>query len=112
MKRIHDLQELVSYFSEDKKFIHDGYYRIRVFDKETIELAFLVAGPCGDSLVHPQITVSLTESSAIAIKMIDMYATPPLFLDREESNKQKIDQELDKLIEKFLNIKNKNTKIF
>ncbi|MBO0471305.1 hypothetical protein JZO66_12170 [Enterococcus sp. DIV0242_7C1] len=112
MKRIKDLQELVSYFSEDKTFIHDGYYRIRILDKETIELAFLVAGPCGDTLVHPQITVTLTESSALAIKLIDMYVTPPLFLTREESNKQEIDQQLDKLIEKFINIKNKNTKIF
>lgn len=112
MKRINDLHELISYFSEDKTFIYDGYYRIRIFDKETIELAFLVAGPCGDTLVHPQITVTLTESSALAIKMIDTYVTPPLFLKREESNQQEIDQKLDKLIEKFLNIKNKNTKIF
>ncbi|MFD2307949.1 hypothetical protein [Enterococcus termitis] len=111
MKRKANVEKILTFFNEEKVFFHDGYYRIRRLDKETVELAFLIAGPCGDTVAHPQITVSLTESQAIGTKLIDMHATPPLFLSRDSSTEQELDRALDKLIEKFLSNMQKNTKI-
>lgn len=89
-------------FSEDKKFYIDGFYRIRTIDENTVELAYLIAGPCGESIVHPQITVSLKQNQAIGISLIDMDSSPPSFLHRDSNNAHEIDTTLDLLIEKFL----------
>lgn len=101
MNRKKKLDKLMAVFSEKKKFIIDGYYRLRTIDDDTIELAYLVAGPCGDSIAHPQITVSLIKSAPIGTKLIDMYSSPPLFLTRNDDNSAEIDLALDTLIEKF-----------
>ncbi|MBO0438816.1 hypothetical protein JZO69_00370 [Enterococcus sp. DIV0869a] len=110
MMRKTKIDTLMTFFNDEKKFITDGYYRIRTINENTVELAFLVAGSCGETLVHPQITVSLTESpQAIGIKLIDMYSIPPLFLHRNDHTAHEIDTALDHLIEKFSD-KTKNTK--
>ncbi|WP_207694731.1 hypothetical protein DOK67_0000537 [Enterococcus sp. DIV0212c] len=110
MKKKTQIDTLMIFFNDEKKFMTDGYYRIRTINEDTVELAFLVAGSCGETLVHPQITVSLTESKqALGIKLIDMYTTPPLFLHRNNHTAHEIDKALDHLIEKFSS-KIKNTK--
>ncbi|MBP2097722.1 hypothetical protein [Enterococcus rivorum] len=91
-------------FTENKEFIIDGYYRIRTLDSETFELAFLVGGPCGETIVHPQITVKINENEVIGEKLIDMYTTPAKFFSREK-NSLEINQALEELIEKFLKSK-------
>lgn len=88
-------------FTEKKEFISDGYYRIRSLDEETFELAFLVSGSCGETIVHPQITIKLTNHVVVAVKLIDMYTTPAKFYTREK-NSLEIDQALEKLLTKFL----------
>ncbi|MDA9471659.1 hypothetical protein [Enterococcus sp. 5H] len=105
MERLEKLNMLQSVFSEKKKFIGDGYYRIRSIDDVTLELTFLIAGSCGETIVHPQITVTLDQSQAIGTKLIDMDTSPPKFLYRNSSNADEIDDALDNLIEKFLRIK-------
>lgn len=102
MNKIKQLAKLSAVFNEEKRFIKDGYYRLRTLDERTIELAYLIAGPCGESTVHPQITVALDDTRATGIKLIDMASSPPLFLSRDEVNAAKIDCALDQLIEKFL----------
>ncbi|ALS02824.1 hypothetical protein ATZ33_16005 [Enterococcus silesiacus] len=102
MNRKKQLDKLTTVFNEDKRFIKDGYYRIRTIDEGTIELAYLIAGPCGESLPHPQITVALDDTQATGIKLIDMVSSPPLFLSRDDVNAVEIDCALDMLIEKFL----------
>ncbi|WP_086314250.1 hypothetical protein A5821_001858 [Enterococcus sp. 7F3_DIV0205] len=103
------IYELMNIFTEEKKFIIDGYYRIRTIDDHTVEFAYLIAGPCGDTIAHPQITVSLNKTKLIGTKLIDMYSSPPLFLDRDTLNAHEIDSALDNLIEKFIQAA-KNTK--
>lgn len=105
MERIQKLRKLQAIFHEEKKFNGDGYYRLRKIDDFTLEIAFLVAGPCGETIVHPQITVSLTHSKAIGTKLIDLETTPPTILHRTASTSHEIDVALDNLIEKFLSIK-------
>lgn len=102
MNRKRRINQLMSSFDEEKRFITDGYYRIRTLSEHEIELAYLKAGSCGDTIAHPQITVSLSETQAIGEKLIDMDACPPLFLSRDSNNAKKIDNALDDLIEKFL----------
>jgi hypothetical protein len=105
MKRTKKINILAKNFTDEKKFMRDGYYRLRTIDETTIELAFLVAGPCGETLVHPQITVSLNhhQEKAIGIKLMDLQSTPPRFLTRNAANEAEIDAALDELIEKFWN---------
>ena len=102
MNRKQQLDKLLTAFTEEKRFISDGYYRIRTIDQDTLELAFLLAGPCGDSVVHPQITLSINGEQVVGTKLIDMYSSPQSFMHRDEENSQQIDKALDELIEKFL----------
>ncbi|MTD38282.1 hypothetical protein GIX45_06535 [Erwinia sp. CPCC 100877] len=105
MKRIKKINILTKNFTDEKKFMKDGYYRLKTIDETTIEFAFLIAGPCGETLVHPQITVSLNhkQEEAIGIKLIDLHASPPRFLTRDAANEEEIDAALDELIERFWN---------
>lgn len=104
MDRKEKLLYLMTIFDENKRFIQDGYYRIRSLDTDTIELAYLIAGACGESVVHPQITIFMDETQVIGTKLIDMQVSPPLFLHRDTSNACQIDAALDQLIEKFVQI--------
>ncbi|OTN88330.1 hypothetical protein A5819_000783 [Enterococcus sp. 7E2_DIV0204] len=113
MNRKKKLDNLMTLFGDEKKFIIDGYYRLRTIDDDTIELAYLVAGPCGDSIAHPKIIVSLIKSAPIGTKFIDMHSSPPLLLTRNDDNTAEIDRALDTLIQKFESslCKQKNTKM-
>ncbi|EOI06358.1 hypothetical protein UAY_00409 [Enterococcus moraviensis ATCC BAA-383] len=102
MNRKQQLDKLLTAFTEEKRFISDGYYRIRTINPSTLELAYLLSGPCGDSIVHPQITLSINGEEVVGIKLIDMYSSPQLFMHRNDENSNQIDNALDKLIEKFL----------
>lgn len=108
MQRLEQLKELQTIFSSEKKFMGDGYYRIRTLDDNILEMAFLVAGPCGETLVHPQITVSLTPTSAICTKLIDMATSPPKFIYRDSLNSGEMDYALDTLIQQFILVKQKH----
>ncbi|MEI5994534.1 hypothetical protein [Candidatus Enterococcus mansonii] len=101
MNRRKKIEELKHSFSDEKKFVDTGYYRIRTLDEQSIEMAYLVAGSCGETIVHPQITILFDEHKTIGITLIDMLASPPKFLHRDLTNEQEIDLELDALIEKF-----------
>lgn len=105
MERVEKLNLLQTVFNEKKKFIENGYYRIRSIDDVTLEIAFLKAGSCGETVVHPQITVRLNHSEAIGLKLIDMDTAPPKFLSRDSSTADEIDVAMDNLIERFLKIK-------
>lgn len=98
------LQIIQNNFTENKEFITDGYYRIRSLDKKNFELAFLVSGSCGETIVHPQITVKVNNDEIIGERLIDMYTTPTKFFSREK-NSVEIDQALVQLLKKFLNSK-------
>lgn len=102
MDRKIQLNRLAAIFNEEKRFMKDGYYRIRTLNEHELELAYLVAGSCGEAIVHPQITVFLEETQVIATKLIDMHACPPLFLTRDADNAHTLDLALDNLIKKFL----------
>jgi hypothetical protein len=103
MKRINKINILMKNFTNEKKFIKDGYYRLRIINETTIEFTFLIAGSCGETLAHPQITVFLNheQEKAIGTKLIDLHSSPPRFLTRDAANESEIDAALDELIEKF-----------
>ncbi|MBM7690471.1 hypothetical protein BCR24_10060 [Enterococcus ureilyticus] len=110
MDRSTQINSLFVLFNEEKKFIKDGYYRLRKLNENEIELAYLIAGSCGETIVHPQITVFLEDYQVVATKLIDMHTCPPLFLNRNTDNAQTLNKALDALIDKFVCAIKKNTK--
>ncbi|EOH94599.1 hypothetical protein UAW_02353 [Enterococcus haemoperoxidus ATCC BAA-382] len=72
MNRKKKLDTLLKCFNEDKKFITDGYYRIRTIIKQTIELAYIGLGLRGKSVVTPQIMISIADGQAITLTVIGM----------------------------------------
>lgn len=88
-------------FTDKKEFIGDGYYRFRSLEDDTFELAFLIGGPCGETIVHPKIVVKVNGEEVIGESLIDLYTTPTKIFTREESSSE-IDQALYQLLKKFL----------
>lgn len=101
-----DLQLIIKNFGNEAEFIEDGYYRIRSLDDSTWELAFLVAGHCGERLVHPKIQCTLTNSALVGKSLMDMAETPTVHIVRTAETSDLLDNELKKLIAKFLQAKN------
>lgn len=60
----------------EREFIKDGYYRVRENTPERFELAFLVAGVCGDNTPHPRIIVEIKEGQARATQLMDFESNP------------------------------------
>ncbi|WP_086350930.1 hypothetical protein [Candidatus Enterococcus clewellii] len=98
-----DLKQLKKYFNEDKKFIKDGYYRLRDLGNSHYELAFLEAGPCGDTTIHPQITIDATKNELIPIKLLDLAVSPTLRLTQEE-HKNELCEALEQLLQRFYQV--------
>ncbi|MHC5217805.1 hypothetical protein ACYSNR_14180 [Enterococcus sp. LJL128] len=97
-------KELRKHFDTDeKRFIKDGYYRLRAADERVYELAYLEAGPCGDTTVHPQITLEITNDAVVPLKLLDLSAAPVIRFSREESLEE-LEQALDLLEARFLQV--------
>ncbi|MBP1046025.1 hypothetical protein I6N96_07000 [Enterococcus sp. BWM-S5] len=98
-----DLETLQKHFSDDKKFFKDGYYRLRDIGSMHYELAFLEAGPCGDTTVHPQITIDAAENVIVPIKLLDMATSPTLRLTQEEHTDE-LNEALEGLVQRFYSV--------
>ncbi|WP_321386817.1 hypothetical protein [uncultured Enterococcus sp.] len=97
-----DLETFQKYFNGDKKFFKDGYYRLRDIENNQFELAFLEAGPCGDTTIHPQITIERFEDELRPLKLLDMAVSPTLRLTYEE-HPVELNNELEHLVQRFYN---------
>lgn len=97
-QRILSLEKI---FSAEKRFIKDGYYRIRQLDENQKELSFLVADACGSTTVHPQITIKKENNKWSPIKLIDMGVSPTQMMYRDEENAVILDELFEKLVSKF-----------
>lgn len=91
---------LQKHFGNDKKFFKDGYYRLRDIGENQFEMAFLEAGPCGDTTVHPQITIELDKDELRPIKLLDMAVSPTLRLNQEE-HPAELKEALARLMQRF-----------
>lgn len=88
-------------FNSEKKFLKDGYYRIRRVSDEQKELAFLVSDACGSTAVHPQITIRKKGTDWVPIKLIDLETTPTQVIMRTPETKVMLDSALKLLVNKF-----------
>lgn len=95
------LAQLQSFFTADKVWIQDGYYRIRRLENGDQELAYLVLDPCGGTIVHPQIRIRQEDQHWIAIQLTDLEATPILRITRQAETKAQLDEALEQLVLKF-----------
>ncbi|MGM0125432.1 hypothetical protein IGI37_002831 [Enterococcus sp. AZ194] len=85
------------------EFIEMGYYRLRQIDENRYEMAYILLGPCGDKTYHPQITLDVGDEIQ-PLKFIDTEVVPNVRLSSEEEP-EKLQQALEKLVDKFLGAK-------
>lgn len=88
---------------EGTEDLADGYYRLREVE-EGYQLAYLVAGPCGDKNPHPEITLRQEGNLARPIRLRDVEATPILTLS-EKDDADRLDVLTDQLLNRFIEAK-------
>lgn len=88
-------------FSADKEFIEDGYYRVRAVE-EGYQIAYLVPGLCGETLIHPEITIKVVDGQAVPIRLMDLETTPTTRLSVKDGDQEQIEAQADLLLDKFL----------
>ncbi|MDR2464795.1 MAG: hypothetical protein LBD38_00770 [Streptococcaceae bacterium] len=95
---------LQDYFTDEKKFIGNGNYRLRKIDEENYDFEFSLIDPCGAGILNPQIRLTKQGEDLKPVQLFDMGSTPVKFLknDSEESARE-LNIEFEKLIEKFEN---------
>lgn len=95
------ITQLLTQFGPDKKFIKDGYYRIRSISETEKEMSFLVPGDCGTSTVHPQITIYFVDNQWLPVKLLDMHNTPTQFIERNTETENFLDHSFLELVTLF-----------
>lgn len=98
MKITMTIERLMRTFNQSKRYVDGGYYRIKTIDSTTVKLAYLISGPCGESIPCPEITILLKDKQAFPIHIIDLKATPPINYHR----KNQIDDYLDNCFQELL----------
>lgn len=96
----HTFEAIKQRVGPEKTFIGDGYYRLRQLDNGDYEFAFLLAGPCGDTTIHPQITLDATGDHILPIKLLDLGVSPTLRLGGEQHSTQ-LNQALNQLVQRL-----------
>lgn len=89
---------------EGTEDLADGYYRLREIDGG-YQLAYLVAGPCGDKNPHPEVTLHQEGNQVQPIRLRDVEATPILNLSLANGDQERIEQLTDQLLDRFLTAK-------
>lgn len=83
----------------------DGYYRLREIE-DGYQLAYLAAGPCGEKVPHPEVTLRQVDDQVEPIRLRDLEETPILNLTQADS--AKIEELTEQLLERFIMKKNLN----
>ncbi|WP_427813339.1 hypothetical protein ACQKTA_07575 [Enterococcus sp. 22-H-5-01] len=84
--------------------LSDGYYRIRKIETG-YQLAYLIAGPCGDKVIHPEITLKYQDDQLQPVSLLDLDSTPIRRLSKENGDYEALEQATDQLLDRFLAIK-------
>lgn len=90
---------------EGTEDLSDGYYRLRKIDNG-YQLAFLKAGPCGDKIPHPEVTLVQDGNQLQPIRLRDLEVTPILNLSKGNGDTDKIEVLTNQLLDRFIRIKN------
>ncbi|GCF93888.1 hypothetical protein NRIC_17790 [Enterococcus florum] len=97
-------QLIQEHFSSEKEYINDGYYRLRSID-DGYQMAYLVPGQCGETLIHPEITIHMIEGKAVPVRLYDLETTPTTRLDAAAGDQAAIEEAAEELMDKFLKAK-------
>lgn len=95
------IERLLNTFHTDKIFFDGGYYRIKQINKNTLKIAYLISGPCGETIPCPEITLSIEQDVVLPTHLINLDATPIVNYSFNETTKPYIMTEWAKLLEKF-----------
>ncbi|MGG5370453.1 hypothetical protein [Enterococcus sp. AZ196] len=82
----------------------DGYYRLREIEGG-YQIAYLVAGPCGDKNPHPEVTLKQEKEQVQPLRLQDLEVTPILNLSKDDAP-DKLEELTDQLLDRFIRIKN------
>ena len=104
-----DLDLILANFVPEKEFIGDGYFRIRDKGNEHYEIAYLVSACCGTTNYFPQITVHVEGDRVVPDSLLDLVSNPAKMLSYSPETSAVMEEELDKLCQKFLDIKGLKT---
>lgn len=89
---------------EGTEDLADGYYRLRELDGD-YQLAYLIAGPCGDKVPHPAVTLEQEGKQVRPIRLLDLEVTPILNLAAETGDSEQIEALTDRLLDRFIKMK-------
>ena len=90
---------------EGTEDLADGYYRVRP-SEDGYQMAYLAAGPCGDKIPHPEVTLRQEGNRVQPIRLRDLEVTPILNLSEEKGDLNQIEELTDQLLDRFIKIKN------
>jgi hypothetical protein len=103
MSNLEKFETVKANFTDERQYLGDGYYRVRNIGGDTWDLEFSLSGPCGDSILHPQIRFDIVDGKLLPIQMFDTQATPVVFVRRDsEEHSQQLELALADLLDKFL----------
>ncbi|MBS7576871.1 MULTISPECIES: hypothetical protein [unclassified Enterococcus] len=103
MANMNELKQIRQNFSENRRFLGDGYYRLVVGEANEYELEIATAGFCGDFSYHPKIKFRIVDDSIKPYFLIDQNTNPMIILDASTPESLKrLEQELDQLFDKFI----------
>ncbi|MEO1769534.1 MULTISPECIES: hypothetical protein [Enterococcus] len=98
-------EKVLANYTAEKEFIKDGYYRVRPVE-EGYQMAYLVPGLCGETLIHPEITLEVINGKAVPIRLMDLETTPTTRLSAKAGDQEQIEAQAEMLLEKFVAAKN------
>lgn len=94
---------LVKAHFEGTEDLADGYYRLQAIEGG-YQLAYFVAGPCGDKTPHPEVTLQQVGEGIQPVSLRDWEVTPLLNLSKEHDLPQ-LEALTDQLLDRFIQIK-------
>ncbi|MCH4176555.1 MAG: hypothetical protein LKF43_03550 [Streptococcaceae bacterium] len=90
-------------FSENRRFLGDGYYRLVTGEFNDYELEIATAGFCGDFSYHPKIKFRIIDDEIQPYFLIDQLANPMITMDASTTeNLIYLEEALDQLFDKFI----------
>lgn len=103
MATLSQLKTIQSFFSEERRFFLEGYYRLREKSDNEFEIEIAAAGPCGEYLPNPRIKFSVEDEKLVPSFLINQVATPVVMLSNQSASEiMLMEKNLDEIIEKFL----------
>ena len=92
---------VVQKFGLSKQYLAGDFYRICQISPDCYSIACLKAGPCGESLYHPQLKVSTQHHQLVILSYFDNVETPTQSVLLSEESTEFLETKLEILLARF-----------